>query len=53
MNTSEVAVATSDVFMTKNYGILANYSKDKVWLRVTYVRATDNTGKIDKVQVRL
>lgn len=47
------AVATSDVFMTKNYGILANYSKDKVWLRVTYVRATDNTGKIDKVQVRL
>ena len=47
------AVTTSDVFMTKNYGVLANYSKDKVWLRVTYVRADANTGKIDKVLVSL
>ena len=47
------AVTTADVFMTKNYGVLANYSKDKVWLRITYVRADSNTGKIDKVLVSL
>jgi hypothetical protein len=46
-------VGTSDTFISKNYGILANYTKDKIWLRVTYVRADNNTGKIDKVLVRL
>ncbi len=47
------SVGTAAVFMTKNYGVLSNYSKDKVWLRVTYVRANANTGKIDKVLVSL
>lgn len=51
IETFDVTPATS--LVSKTYGALNNYTNELMWLRVTYVRATDNTGKLDKVLVRV
>jgi hypothetical protein len=51
LETFNITTATS--LVSKTYGALNNYTNELVWLRVTYVRATDNTGKLDKVLVRV
>ena len=38
--------------LTKIYQSVDDYSNNISWLRVKYIRATDNAGKIDKVLVR-
>lgn len=40
--------------LTRTYSnTLGTYSRDWAWARVNYVRATNNTGNIDKVTIRL
>lgn len=47
------AVTTSTTILSNVYGVLDGFDHEAGWLRISYVRATNNTGKIDKVLVRL
>lgn len=46
-------ITTSTSTMSVVYGTPEGFDSDVRWLRVTYVRADNNTGKIDKVLVSL
>jgi hypothetical protein len=46
-------ITTSTSTLSKTYDGEAGFDKEAGWLRVTYVRATNNTGKFDKVLVSL
>jgi len=48
----EFQVTSSTATLTKSYSY-PTYNREMSWLRVTYVRADENTGNIDKVTVRL
>ena len=44
-------ITTSTSTLSKTYNSATGFNKEAGWLRVTYVRATNNTGKFDKVLV--
>jgi len=46
-------ITTSTSTLSKTYDSADGFNKEAGWLRVTYVRATNNTGKFDKVLVSL
>ena len=46
-------ITTSTSTLTKTYDNADGFDNEAGWLRVTYVRATNNTGKFDKVLVSL
>jgi hypothetical protein len=46
-------IASTTDRLTKIYNNGDDYSNNISWLRVKYIRATDNTGKLDKVLVRV
>lgn len=46
-------IATSTSTLSKTYDSADGFDKEAGWLRVTYVRETNNTGKFDKVLVSL
>jgi hypothetical protein len=46
------AVTTATTSVTKTYEN-PEYNRDANWLRVRYIRTTNNTGSIDKVVIRL
>ena len=46
-------ITTSTSTLTKTYDSADGFDKEAGWLRVTYVRAINNTGKFDKVLVSL
>ena len=46
-------ITTSTSTLTKTYDNADGFNKEAGWLRVIYVRATNNTGKFDKVLVSL
>ncbi len=45
------SVTTSTSSLTKSYEIPTDFTDEVNWLRVTYIRADNNTGKIDRVTV--
>ncbi len=45
------SVATSTSTLTKTYTIPTDFSNEVNWLRITYVRADENAGKIDRVTI--
>lgn len=47
------SITSSTDRLTKIYQDGEDYSNNISWLRVKYIRATDNTGKFDKVLVRV
>lgn len=47
----EFSVTSSTSNLTKSYEIPTDFTEEVNWLRVTYVRATNNTGKIDRITV--
>jgi hypothetical protein len=44
-------ITTSTSTLSKTYDSADGFDKEAGWLRVTYVRATNNTGTFDKVLV--
>jgi len=46
-------IATNTSTLSKTYDSADGFDKEAGWLRVTYVRATNNTGTFDKVLVSL
>jgi hypothetical protein len=46
-----IASTTEKVF--KTYNSISDFSNNVSWLRVTYIRADENTGKFDRVIVRM
>jgi hypothetical protein len=46
-------ITTSTSALSKTYDSADGFDKEAGWLRVTYVRAINNTGKFDKVLVSL
>ena len=44
-------ITTSTSTLTKTYDSADGFDKEAGWLRVTYVRAINNTGKFDKILV--
>ena len=44
-------ITTSTSTLSKTYDSGDGFNKEAGWLRVTYVRATNNTGKFDKILV--
>lgn len=51
LETFDVSSNTDRVF--KTYGEVLDYSNNIGWLRIKYVPATNNTGKFDKIIVRI
>jgi hypothetical protein len=45
------SITTSTATLQKVYDNTDGFDKEAGWLRVTYVRATENTGKFDKILV--
>jgi hypothetical protein len=50
LETFSITNSTSSV--TKSYASVTDFTDEVNWLRVTYVRADNNTGKFDRVLVR-
>ncbi len=50
LETFSIASSTSSV--TKTYESITDFTDEVNWLRITYVRADENTGKFDRVLVR-
>jgi aspartate 1-decarboxylase len=46
-------LASTTSTLTKTYVAPTNFTNEVNWLRITYVRATDNTGKFDRINVRM
>ena len=46
------SVASSTAALTKTYDY-PDYNRTVAWIRVSYLRATNNTGKIDNIVIRL
>ena len=44
-------IASSTNSITKTYSSTVDFNKEVVWLRITYVRANNNTGKFDRINV--
>ena len=47
------ALASSTSTLTKTYVAPDDFTNEVNWLRITYIRATDNTGKFDRINVRM
>ncbi len=46
-------IEPTDTLIRKVYASAENYSNNLSWIRIKYIPETDNTGKFDKVLVRL
>jgi hypothetical protein len=46
-------LASTTSTLTKTYVAPDDFTNEVNWLRITYVRATDNTGKFDRINVRM
>ena len=51
LETFSIASTTEKVF--KTYNSISDFSNNVSWLRVTYIRADENTGKFDRIIVRM
>jgi hypothetical protein len=46
------SITNSTSTVTKTYSIPTDFTDEVNWLRITYIEATENTGKFDRVIVR-